>query len=160
MKVISIYRVFALGSFLFLNLITISAQIENEQNALLKKNSIYGGLGYAVVYGTYSGFYERILKQNNRLSSFIKVGYGAYALAGSAEPGKFVLAQYGIMMGRNKHHLELGAGPNWYLNGELQSKIPFSATIGWRLQEPEGFTVLRAGISWPESIYFGFGVAF
>ena len=64
------------------------------------------------------------------------------------------------LSGANKHHLELGAGPRYVINGGLQGYLPFAATIGWRIQEPGGNFIFRMGVSWPEAVYIGLGFSF
>lgn len=137
---------------------SVYGQNENIKEIGFNKNAIYGNVGIGGLYLTATGYYERIITQNNKISSFIKAGVGGYALWGVG--GQFILAQFGILTGIKKHHLELGAGPNYFINGDLQGDLPFTATIGWRIQKPGGKSIFRMGASWPEAIYIGIGISF
>lgn len=101
-----------------------------------------------------------MVTHNRKISSFVKGGIGGYAIWGTG--GQYVLAQYGILTGAKKnHHLELGAGPLYFANGDLQDgEIPVTATVGWRKQKPGGKSIFRMGVSWPEALYVGLGVSF
>jgi len=139
-------------------LCSIYAKEGNAQHVELNKNAIYGNVGTAGLYFTATGYYERIIIQQSKISHFIKVGTGGYALWG--EGGQYILGQYGILTGSKKHHLELGAGPNWFLNGDLKGDLPFTATIGWRIQKPGNHFMFRMGASFPEAVYVGLGISF
>lgn len=145
-------------SFLLGLINSVYGQIENTQEVELKKNAVYGNIGIGPVYFTGTGYYERIITQNNKISSFAKVGIGGYAIWGTG--GQYILAQYGILTGAKKHHLELGAGPAYFISGDLkEGEPPFTATIGWRNQKPGGRFMFRMGASWPEALYIGLGVS-
>lgn len=137
----------------------VLGQEVNALNEGLNKNAIYGSVGF-VAFGTATVYYERRFNSNGRLSSFIKIGAGAYALPGSGSGGQYILAQYGLLTGSKKHHLEMGIGPNLFLNGEWRDNAPFTATIGWRIQRPFDNYIFRIGASWPEGIYIGIGFSF
>lgn len=134
---------------------SVYGQNGNTRETGFNKNAIYGNIGIGGLYFTATGYYERIITQKNKIASFIKVGTGGYALWGVG--GQFILAQCGILTGRKKHHLELGAGPNYIINGDLQGDLPLSATIGWRIQKPGGNFIFRMGASLPEAFYVGIG---
>lgn len=131
------------------------AQNENLKEDLFNKNAIYGDFGYFAVWGSVTGFYERILTQNalDGVSTFAKIGYG-YA-AGSSSGGEYVFVQYGVITGMNNYHLEFGAGPMYLNNG-----LSFSGFAGWRFQKPKSNSLFRMGFGWPESLYFGTGFSF
>lgn len=154
-------KLLLLGAFLCLcSLTNVSAQGKNYDRVLLNKNAIYGTIGSLGFYFTATGYYERILKQqmwNKPISSFVKAGFGAEAHW--LGKGTYVLAQYGLLVGRKAHHLEVGVGPSYFIPGYFQGFFP-SATLGWRVQKPGGYFNYRMGISVPEAIYMGIGVAF
>ena len=99
-----------------------------------------------------------MITQNSKISSFVKIGTGGYALWGIG--GQYILAQYGILIGAKKHHLELGAGPNYFISGDLVGELPFTTTLGWRIQKSGGNFIFRMGASLPEAVYIGLGVSF
>lgn len=135
---------------------SVFGQVENSQETAFNKNSVYGNVGVAGLYFTATGYYERLVAQNSDISSFVKFGIGSYALWG--EGGQYILAQYGILTGAKKHHLEIGAGLNTFLSGDLEGDfLPLSGTIGWRIQKPGGNFIFRTGLSFPEAAYIGFG---
>jgi len=133
-------------------------QKPNPSKTELNKNALYGNIGIGGFYLTATGYYERIVTQGVKISTFIKAGVGGYSLW--LESGQFILAQYGILTGKKKHHLEIGAGPNYVINGDLQRTPPITATVGWRIQKPGGNFIFRMGASWPEAIYVGLGISF
>jgi len=121
------------------------------------KNAIYGSVGTTGFFGSATGYYERMISQRGKISSFIKVGAGTYESWGGS--GSYILGQYGILTGVKKHHLELGAGPSYFTSGGPDA-LPLSATVGWRVQKPGGNFMFRMGFSYPESIYIGIGISF
>ena len=135
------------------------AQIENMQEGIFDKNAIYGSIGSAGLYFSATSYYERIITQNDKISSFVKAGYGGYSTWGGG--AQYVIAQYGILTGSKKHHLEIGAGAGYFINeGPDLVDIPIAATIGWRIQSPRSNFIFRMGASLPEAIYIGIGFSF
>lgn len=132
------------------------------QDMNLRSNAVYGNVGIGGFYFTATAYYERILKQNlgdKNLAAFVKGGYGAEAHWGVGGP--YVLAQLGLITGAKTHHLEISAGPSFFLSGDLQGDYPpLSATLGWRVQKPNGIGMFRMGAAWPEAVYIGFGFSF
>ena len=112
------------------------------------KNRIYGNVGYAGLYFSATGYYERMIKQkmwNSNISSFVKVGYGAYIYWEGK--GKYLLAQYGLLTGAKTHHLEIGIGPCYFITGDLKGDVLVSGIVGWRIQKPGGNFIFRMGAS-------------
>lgn len=124
----------------------------------LNKNAVYGNIGIGGLYFTATGYYERVLYQNEYRSSFIKTGFGGYSMW--ADEGLYTLAQYGFIFGQEKHHFELGAGGLFGLAGDMKNLLNPSLTVGWRVQKPESKKLFRLGVSIPEAIYVGFGRSF
>ena len=117
-------------------------QKENPQEKIFNKNAIYGSIGSGGLYFSATGYYERIITQNDKISSFVKAGYG-------------------ILTGSKKHHLEIGAGAGYFINnGPDLVDIPITATIGWRIQNPRSNFIFRMGASLPEALYIGIGFSF
>ncbi len=137
----------------------VYGQEDNNQKVKLYKNALYSNVGIGPIYFTGTGYYERMLTQKNKISTFVKIGIGGYSIWGTG--GQYLLAQYGIITGAKRHHFELGAGPAYFLSGDLkEGEPPITATIGLRNQKPGGKFMFRMGISWPEALYFGLGVSF
>ena len=134
------------------------SQNESIKDVGFYKNAIHGNVGIGGLYLTANGYYERMITQSSKILSFVKVGIGGYSTWG--DEGNYILGQFGILSGANKHHLELGAGPRYVINGNIQGYGPFTATIGWRIQKPGGNFIFRLGASWPEAIYVGLGFSF
>lgn len=122
------------------------------------KNAVYGSVGTTVFYASATGYYERMVSQRGKISSLVKVGAGTYETLGGS--GIYILGQYGILTGVKKHHLELGAGPAYFIKEDLREGLFYTATIGWRIQKPGGKFIFRMGVSVPESIYIGIGISF
>ena len=136
----------------------VYSQKESIKDAGFYKNAIYGNVGIGGLYLTATGYYERMMTQNSKFLSFVKVGFGGYSTWG--DEGNYILGQFGVLSGANKHHLELGAGPRYVINRGMQGYLPFAATIGWRIQKPGGKFIFRMGVSWPEAVYIGLGFSF
>ena len=136
----------------------VYSQKESIKDAGFYKNAIYGNVGIGGLYLTATGYYERMMTQNSKFLSFVKVGFGGYSTWG--DEGNYILGQFGVLSGANKHHLELGAGPRYDINRGMQGYLPFAATIGWRIQEPGGNFIFRMGVAWPEAVYIGLGFSF
>ena len=136
----------------------VYSQKKSIKDAGFYKNAIYGNVGIGGLYLTATGYYERMMTQNSKFLSFVKVGFGGYSTWG--DEGNYILGQFGVLSGANKHHLELGAGPRYVINRGMQGYLPFAATIGWRIQESGGNFIFRMGVAWPEAVYIGFGFSF
>jgi len=138
---------------------SVSLQAQGNEINGFRKNSIYGSVGFAGLYGTATANYERIVNQSpDKLlsASFLKVGYGGYVAY--ADEGAFIYLQYGILLGKKSSHLELSAGGHYIFDGSMDS--PLAATAGYRLQKPGSRFMFRTGIAYPESFYIGIGFSF
>ena len=96
-----------------------------------RKNTFHGGLGFLILYGTATMNYERVISQNSDkffTASFIKIGFGAYSTWG--DNGQYLISQYGVMTGKKSNHLELSAGPNIVLSGDMEFPVAFG--LGYR----------------------------
>lgn len=149
------------GIYLLLSNSTIAQTLKKENpTPALYKNAIYGSMGCAGWYFSASGFYERLLKSDfneDYISTFFKVGYGGCEFwEGSSE---YYIAQYGMLTGTGKRHLELSGGVVVFNDFSSQLILP-SATIGYRRQKPNSHYIFRTGVSWPEAIYVGWGFSF
>ncbi|MEQ9375010.1 MAG: hypothetical protein RIG68_07535 [Imperialibacter sp.] len=144
-------------AFLLCCIQSVYAQEDQTQDVGLNKNGFYGAAGIVPFYLTATAYYERILGQKKVVTSFVKVGYGVYSSWGGG--GRYVLAQYGILTGKKNNHFELGAGPNWFLKGDFEGRLPVTATMGYRFQKPAGDFIFRTGVSIPESVYIGVGIS-
>lgn len=140
------------------------AQNEKTISENLNKNIIYADISMGGDHDLFSNmavYYERALKQNmwnKNISSFINLGVGRrYAYE---ELSQYIIAQYGLLTGAKSHHLEIATGVKYYYKGDEQGKLPLSSMVGWRFQKPDGLLVLRAGLGYPEIIYFGLGLSF
>jgi len=146
------------------------AQEEKLQEVELKKNAIYGSVGFMLMHVTGTVYYERIKKLDSSFSTFANVGIGRFANWNG--DGGYSTFKVGLLSGLKKHHLELGvgAGFNWpkFGSGEEIFELPFTnitkfglaANIGYRFQKPQENFMFRIGASFPETLYIGFGVPF
>ena len=153
---------------LFLAIFITFQQLSAQENQF-KKNAIYGSIGNAGLYFTATAYYERIIKQEmweKNISSFVNLGYGGQAYWGGE--GSYFLARYGIITGVKTHHLEGSLGILYGFDGyqslrrvyRLFENTTPSGSIGWRRQKFDKNFLIRAGLGFPETIYFGIGVAF
>lgn len=141
---------------------------EEQEEVQLRKNIIHAsGSAFPFLHAGFNYYLERIIFEKGENAYFGKVGYGLYEeWEGS---GQFYLVQAGFLSGNKdigirRNHLELGLGVA-LLDGENIDSGPRkglqpSFTIGWRIQKPGGRFVFRTGVSYPETIYLGIGLAF
>jgi hypothetical protein len=136
------------------------AQEEKSLENTLNKNAIYANAGTAGLYFTATAYYERILTQKRKIATFTKIGVGGYDTF-EGDRGQYILAQYGLLTGAKKrHHLEVGAGPAYFIVENEDGEVLFNATVGWRIQKPGGNFIFRTGLSFPEALYLGLGFSF
>lgn len=164
----TISKVKGLAIILVLISNTLTAQIEKSESVPSKmfNNSIYGSIGISMemlgeAWFTATIYYERMLKQNvqlsnNKISTFVKVGYGS--AAGWEYTSPYILGQFGILTGVKKHHLEVSGG--FVKSLDDYDIFPLSGSIGYRIQKPGSHFVFRTGVGWPEALYVGLGVSF
>ena len=130
-----------------------------QKPSLLKKNSLYGGFGICGTCTAIYGSYERIVKQDRRLSYFVKTAIGKNVSLGDIY--NFVAPQLGILTGAKSNHMELSVGPLFHnSNSRYHPPKPVSGYLGYRYQKPQGYFQLRIGIGNPEGLTMSLGVAF
>lgn len=168
-KATVLLSILILSIFIFASNQLVFAQTTENNTSTIKSNAIYGSAGVLTTELYFAGivYYERCIKQNmwnTNISSFVKAGYGAYGtfLFGTSIEGRYALAQYGFLMGPKNHHLELSAGPSYYIRskGNPDYEYPISGTLGYRYQKPEGNFIFRTGAAYPEAFYIGIGFSF
>ncbi|MEM9687542.1 MAG: hypothetical protein AAF934_11570, partial [Bacteroidota bacterium] len=132
---------------------------------LLKKNAVYGSIGYLVYYGFYNINVERTLWDTNGIITNIRarLGGGEWARGGwgGSEGGTHFIGTLSALTGYRTFHFELNIGAV-YLHDKINNKnfiYPASA-LGIRLQKPGEPYVFRFGIGFPEAIYLSLGIAF
>ena len=153
-----------LARFVVLSLIlpfwaSIPLTAQELQTPAFRKTSLHGGLGFAGLYATGFLNLEQMLTQHpdkKITATFAKVGLGSY---GSwTDTGDYLYLQYGFITGKKANHFEMSAGPNFVLKGEMELPIAFS--FAYRHQKPAKSFFYRAGLAYPESLFFGMGLAF
>jgi len=140
----------------------------------LKKNVIYGTVGFAPIpYGLIGLSYERMIVQHKSkaINSFwVRLEGGFNATWGQEGPqGIFALT---VLTGPNKNHIEVSAGVTTWYNRMIydntpepnKSKSDFiysypAGAIGYRYQKPNGHFIIRAGVGFPELFYLSLGLA-
>jgi len=128
-------------------------------------NAIYGSIGINMeilgeAWFTATAYYERMFRKNvqkSKISTFLKAGLGNTAYWEDAS--SYIMAQFGLLTGAKKHHLEASAGLVKSFDKDYDI-FPLSATIGYRIQKPQGHFIFRTGVGWPETLYFGLGLSF
>jgi hypothetical protein len=63
--------------FMLCSINSVYGQEANTQEGELNKNALYGNVGIGALYFTTTGYYERMITQHSKISSFAKVGIGA-----------------------------------------------------------------------------------
>lgn len=125
-----------------------------------RPNLIHGGLGTGLVIFTATINYERIVTQHfdkSITATYAKVGYGGFATY--AGGGEYWFLQYGILTGKKANHFEASAGPLFDL-GDGEIVLPVAFGLGYRRQKPGKPFMLRTGVAFPETLYFGMGLSF
>lgn len=152
--------------FLLISITSLAQGVKPDSTvSKMFNNAIYGSVGISMeiigdAWLTGSAYYERMFQRNalkSRTSTFLKIGLGSMAYWEGAS--SYVLAQYGLLTGVEKHHLEVSAGLVKSLD-KYYDIFPLSGSIGYRIQKPKGHFIFRTGVGWPEALYFGLGASF
>jgi hypothetical protein len=85
-------KLLIITSFMFGSITSVYGQSDNIQVVELNKNAVYGNVGIGPIYLKGTDYYERMISQKNKISTFAKVGFGGYAIWGTG--GQYILAQY------------------------------------------------------------------
>ena len=134
----------------------------DSTNSVLKKNIIYGSVGYAGLYGVVNANYERIIDQRNTgffKNYLVRVGGGKWVVWGGM--GFYGVAGITGLTGLRNNHLEihLGLTALYEENSSGNAMLP-AAAVGYRYQKPGGHFVFRIGAAFPESFYLSLGFCF
>lgn len=73
--------------------------------------------------------------------------------------GPWIFSNYGWLIGKMNHHLEISTGVTYTFAGDLRGILP-SGAIGYRYVSPKGKYLLRANVAFPEALNLGFGITF
>ena len=144
------------------------------------KNPIYGNVGtIPVTIGVGTVNIERYIFSTKLFvpgNVSIRLGYGEWGSYSSS--GEAYLGTLNFITGHRKSHFELGFGPAILIDRDNELRevelpdgsIAFQAVETTDLENSLGvnvgyrytskFFMFRGGISWPETIYIGLGVAF
>jgi len=164
-NVITIFNCKSLPIILLLISNTIASQDVKPDSAQLKmfNNAIYGSVGSLIgYYNNVNIYYERMFQRKpyrSRIITLVKAGYGGWSSPWGGK-GSYILGQCGILTGVKKHHFELSAGLIKFFSDSEKIETLLSGSLGYRSQKPDGHFIFRTGVSWPETIYLGFGVSF
>jgi len=136
---------------------------DNKSNTeSLRKNAVYGTVGFFPIYFFGGGSIEHLFTRppGKVLTAFgVRVGAGPFALW--EDTGMDYYLNFNALVGRNKHHFEIGAGPMlMHMEYDNENSIWPSGNIGYRFQKPGKNFIFRAGGGWPEAAYLSVGIAF
>jgi len=120
-----------------------------------KSNAALGSVGSLGLYFTANVYYERLITQHRLVKTFARVGYGIYASWN--DEGNYLIGQVGVLLGKKNNFFEFGIGGT-HIREDLAGLFPISGTLGYRFQNPNSLINFRAGVSFPEAIYIGFGI--
>lgn len=159
--------------FCFMASIQYSFGQENEVPQF-KKTAIYGNGGTILYLFTATGYLERqlweknkswkvqrrdeVIEKTGRLAILCRAGIAGYATW--SEVANYSLLQTGFMWGPGKHHFETYLGAGYFFGDTDFAPILPTGSIGYRRQMPNNNLVVRAGVGFPEGVYFGFGLCF
>ena len=133
----------------------------------LNKNNVNFGLGYGVIAINANTTYQR-LKAHQKIYSVWSAGLSYLFVGFFSDDHIFIPSlRYGIMTGIDKkHHFEINAGPQ-LLVGIYNDRLDFAASefefgfnVGYRMQKPQGSTIFRTGVGYPELLYVSLGFSF
>lgn len=129
----------------------------------LKKNAIYGSVGWEIFSVSASAYAERIVGQGIEswgAETFVRLGL--IGLAGASD-GNVLAIDGGLLipgLSRSKYGLlEVAAGWHPTLNGEVDFP-PVGGTVAYRYQKPQGHFIFRFGVGIPEIMFAGIGFSF
>ena len=142
------------------------------------KNSICIGITPNPFWGFLNINYERTVFQKNKHKISSEAGFGYWQTWGAL--GTSYKIKINDVYGKKKHHLESGIGIialydilNYKIGVKNASSISeplpsktdytnfyIAASFGYLYKNPQKHFIFKAGIAFPESIYFGFGYAF
>ena len=129
----------------------------------LKKNAIYGSVGWEILSVSGSAYAERILGKGIEswdAETFVRIG--VIGLAGASD-GNVLAIDAGLLIpgiSRSKYGLlEIAAGWHPRLNGDVNFP-PVGGTLAYRYQKPMGNFIFRFGAGIPEILFIGLGFSF
>ena len=147
----------------------------------IKKNAIYGTVGFLGVWAVADINYERLIveRRDKFLNTiWLRVGGGGYA--GWDASGPLAIAGFTLLTGKRNSHIEahLGLSSAYDKTGydiglsnarggyepepsrfDYISFAP-SCALGYRFQMPDGGVIFRTGFGFPETFYIGIGISF
>lgn len=164
MSVLSLYGVVAFSLLLSIASSAQSVKPDSIESKMFN-NAIYGSIGFNMeiigdAWLTGNVYYERMFQRNaqkSKVSTFLKAGLGSMAYWEGTS--SYVIAQYGVLTGIEKHHLEASGGFVFSLDKDYDI-FPLSGSVGYRMQKPTGHFIFRTGVGWPEALYIGIGASF
>lgn len=149
------------GLILFYTSVFSQSNDVKKNGFLISNNIIHISLAPDIAYNAAAIYYDRIISQNDRLATFVRVGFGGWHTL-LVDGGTNVIGQGGIILGSNNKRFEASAGvayQNKTANNNDDPSIIPAISLGIRSQKPNKHFVFRAGLGYPEGIYVGFGYA-
>lgn len=138
---------------------SISAYSQSENS---NKNYIHVSIAPDIYFWGVNVFYDRIILDNGNFKGFARIGYGAYSRI-LVSNGTNTFGQLGAIIGSNKTRFEIAAGVSYNIDNEAYSNtksiIP-AVSAGITIQNPKKKFRSRAGIGFPEGLYYGLGFTF
>lgn len=129
----------------------------------LKKNAIYGSVGWEIFSVSASVYAERIIGRGIEswgAETFVRLGL--IGLAGASD-GNVLAIDGGLLIpgiSRSKYGLlEIAAGWHPTLKGEVDFP-QLGGTFAYRYQKPQGNFIFRFGVGIPEIMFAGVGFSF
>lgn len=154
---LSKFKFAILGFFLLLSVLCFDAYAQSEAEIFTAKNTVFVEAGGS---GRYAASYGRIFHQRGKFKLSGSAGFSMwhYNTRRSTYWLPVLPLEISALLGKSKHHLELGTGITSFLEAtprmdpvtsEVSDKIVFSTgvpiRIGYRYQKPEGGFFFRVG---------------
>lgn len=108
-----------------------NAQSEKDIKIDEHKNALHASAGIGGMYLTAIVNYEYVLPdfiRDKPIKSYAKLGLGAYAVWDNS--GQLFVVEYGMLLGAKKHRMEINAGYNHLINGDLKGLYPIAGGVG------------------------------
>lgn len=136
-------------------------QIDLDQS--LKRNAIYGSLGWQIMSGSLSAYAERIIGpgiESWGAETFVRLGIMGF---GGRNQGNVMAIDGGVLipgLSRIKYGLlEIAVGWHPILKGDLAFP-QVGGSVAFRYQKPRGHFIFRFGAGIPEVAFIGVGFCF
>ena len=139
----------------------------HNEFTFLKRNVVYGDVGFFLLGGSINLNYEHILKERKNGFLSLKGTYGQWVFWDIYGDLFSVTADF--VHGKQDHHMEIDVGAVLLVEVDSYNEhrrwegnvIPLPVLFGgYRFQKPDGHFVFKTGLGFPSVVQVGIGYAF